>query len=165
MNQKGFTLLEFLIAMALLVFVIAAAYLSQGNSLSSSLRSRNILIATNLARNFISDEELKWEGVKFEALPEQKEGKFEAPNAQFKWTLKFTKVDFSGLSDVLISKTEEGKEDKAQTAMILKMFQDYMEKSVRRMTVTVEWPEGKGNTSMSFTEILVNYDTEFAAGI
>lgn len=166
-NQKGFTLLEVLIALSLLVFIIAGVLITQSNGITSSSRTKNILIATNLARNLINESELKYEGLSFEKLPKKDEGNFAEPYSQFKWTLTFEEVDFSALTD-LVKKATEG-ETKAEnqdatTEQLAKYFQDYMQKSVRRMQLTVEWPEGNGKTAQTFTELLVNYDTEFAAG-
>ena len=68
-SQKGFTILEVLIALGLLTIVLASVLITQGNGITSSTRTKNILIATNLARNFINESELKYEGLAFDKLP------------------------------------------------------------------------------------------------
>lgn len=161
MNQKGFTLLELMIAFALLTIVLASVYLTQVGSLVSSGRSRNALIATNLARNYLNETELKFEGLPFERLSKKDTGNFEEPHKDFTWTRTIEEVDFSILSELLLKEaSKDGSVPEGEAPMVLKFFQDYLQKSVRRMTLTVEWPEGNGKTSITFSELLVNYDTE-----
>lgn len=165
-NEKGFTLLEVMIAFALLAVILFAAVMSQSYSLGSSGRSRNVLIATNLARSFLAEQELKYEGTPFERLPKSESEAFPAPYQAFKWTLTFEEVDFAVLSDLLMKQAEANKETpEANSDTLLKMFEDYLKKSVRRMSVTIEFPDGGGSSKLSFTELLVNYEADFATGI
>lgn len=166
-QDRGFTLLEFIIAFALIVVILSSVYITQGTRLSSSLRSKNVLIATNLAKNHMAEEELKLEGLPFDRVDAKSEGKFEQPYDKFKWKQEVEKIDFSALTDVLVSKMgdKEKEQNSMETEMVVKYFKDYLEKSVRRLTLTIEWEEGSGSTSMSFTELLVNYDADFASGV
>lgn len=172
MNQKGFTLLEVMVSFALIVMVAFATVMAQSGSLSASSRNKNVIIATNLARNLINEKELIVEGKNFDNLPEKESQAFPDPNKDFKYTIEYSKVDFSALTD-LIARQSQAEADKAganandtqQTGMLLKMFKEYLEKSVRRMKVTIEWPEGKGTSNQTFTQLLVNYDTDFNVSI
>lgn len=165
-SEKGFTLLEVMIAFALLTGILFVAVLSQSSSLLSSTRSKNILIATNLARNIMSEMEVKYESVPFEQLPKEEQGNFSAPNESFKWELKFEEVDFSILSDLFAKQAEADKKDQeANTDALIRMFEEYLKKSVRRMNITVEYPDSNATAKLSFTQLLVNYDAEFATGL
>ncbi|MGE3262805.1 MAG: prepilin-type N-terminal cleavage/methylation domain-containing protein [Bacteriovoracia bacterium] len=164
-QQSGFTLLEFMIAFALLTVILSAVFITQGTSLSSSVRSKNILIATNLARNIINENEVKYEGVSFEQLPKEESGTFPEPNQQFKWTAKYEEVEFDTLAEMMAKKNEKDGTADATTAQVVKLFLDYLKKSVRRVTLTVEWPDGNGTSSQTFSELLVNYDAEFSTGL
>jgi len=165
-NQKGFTLLEVMIAFALLTTILFVAVISQSSSLASSTRSKNLLIATSLARNFVNEQELKYEGVPLERLPAKEEGKFPEPNAGFSWTLTFEEVDFSVMSDLITKQAEaSGTEPPANSETVIKLFEDYLKKSVRRMTVTIHYPDSGQTSNLSFTELLVNYDAEFGTGM
>mgnify|MGYP003343075034 FL=1 len=114
-------------------------------------------------------EEVKHEGMSFDRLSEKQSGAFEAPNDRYKWTIEYSKVDFSALADLIqrqSQKQEKGGEGQdQQTAMVLKIFKDYLEKSVRRMKVTIEWPDGNGTSSQTFSQLLVNYDQDFNVSI
>ena len=59
-------LVFFLVQLALLTGILFVAVLSQSSSLLSSTRSKNILIATNLARNIMSEMEVKYETIPFD---------------------------------------------------------------------------------------------------
>jgi prepilin-type N-terminal cleavage/methylation domain-containing protein len=165
-SQKGFTLLEVMIAFALLTGILFVAVLSQSSSLLSSTRSKNILIATNLARNIMSEMEVKYESVAFDQLPKEEKGQFDAPNQAFKWELKFEEVDFAILSELIAKQAEaEKKEQEANTETLIRLFEEYLKKSVRRMNITVEYPDENATAKLSFTQLLVNYDAEFATGM
>lgn len=167
-TQKGFTLLEVMIAFAIIVMVVFVTIIAQTGSSASSSRNRNVIIATHLARNLINEQEIKIEDVAFDRLEKTHTENFPAPNDTFKWTITYEEVDFAPLTD-LIAKQSAAQNEKAggggetdsQTAMLLKMFKEYLQKSVRRMKVTIEWPEGTGTSSQTFTQLLVNYDAEF----
>lgn len=169
-SQQGFTLLEVMIAFAIIVVIIAAVYTTQGGGLAASARNKNVIIATHLARNLINEEELKYEGLSFDRLPTEKRTQnFTDQHKDFKYTIEYAKVDFSALSELLAramkseGEKEEGNSD--QTATVMRVFKDYLERSVRRMTVTIEWPEGEGTTAQTFTQLIVNYDEEVKLGI
>lgn len=167
--DQGFTLLEVLVAFSLIVVVVFATVLSQSQGYLSSTHNRNIITATYLARNLINQEELKREGKSFDNLVDQKDsGTFET-NKDFKYTIEYSKVDFSALTDIIARETlkqsQNSGQDPQQLATVFRIFKDYMEKSVRRMKVTIEWPEGKGTSQQTFSELLVDYDQDFNVGI
>lgn len=169
-REAGFTLLEFMIAFALLSVILAAVFITQTSSLASTGRARSVLVATNLARNFLNEREMRYEGVALDKLEAKQEGSFPAPHSAYKWKLEISEVDFSALSDLVSkSKTTENAanatEDSTQADMLTKLFEDYLKKSVRRMTLTVQYPDGPGLSDLQFTELLVNYDAEFQVGI
>jgi prepilin-type N-terminal cleavage/methylation domain-containing protein len=165
-NQRGFTLLEVMIAFALITIILFVAVLAQSSSVTSGIRAKNILMATNLAKNFINQQEVKYEGVAFDKLPKKEEGDFPEPHKGFKWELSFEEVDFGVLSEIIAQQAEANKQDKeANTDTVMKLFEDYLKKSVRRMKVTIHYPDSGATSSLSFTQLLVNYDADFAAGM
>ncbi len=169
--QAGFSLLEVMIAFVLIVVIVFATVTTQSGSAASASRNRNIVIATNLARNLINQEEIKYEGLSFERLPEKEIQTFEDPAAKdFKAVVEYKKVDFSALTELIAKQSakeseKSGGEEDPQSGTVLRIFKDYLEKSVRRMTVTIEWPEGTGTSSQTFTQLLVNYDSELKLSI
>jgi len=172
MSERGFTLLEVLVSMALIVVVAFATILTQSGSLSASSHNRQLILATHLARNLINQKELEVENKDPDHLPDKETGAFDDPNKDFKWTIEYSKVDFGALTDLIARQSAKDGEKNNQSAediqhgqMVMKIFKDYLEKSVRRMKVTVEWPDGKGSSNQTFSELLVNYDQELNVGI
>ncbi len=169
-SQAGFSLLEVMIAFAIIVVIVFATVITQSGSVASSARNKNVIIATNLARNLINEQELLYEGLDFEHLPKSKTETFPEPKEpSFKWTIAYDEIDFAPLTELLASQSakenEKGGDSNGQTEMLLRVFKEYLGKSVRRMTVTIEWPEGTGTSTQTFTQLLVNYDTEFKLSI
>ena len=165
-ENSGFTLLEVIIALGILAIILGVTYSTQSSNIISSARSKNVIIATNLARNKLNELEIEYEGQSFDSLSPKESGEFEEQKG-FKWTRTVEKVDFSSLTQVLM-KAEKDKEkdnDNTQSETLAKLFQEYLGNSVRRLTLTVEWPDGAASTSMTFSELLVTYDAQFAPGI
>lgn len=165
MKNQGFTLLEFIIAFALLVIILSSVYITQSSSLFSSVRTKNMITATNLAKGFLAENEIKWEGIKFDNIPKSETGNFEAPYQSYQWKREVSELDFAVLSQLMMSSMGKEGGVKEEEGMIARLFEDYMKKSVRKMVVTVEWPEGSATSSLSFTTLLVNYDADFATGL
>lgn len=153
-----------MIAFALLTVILSAVFITQGTSLSGSVRSRHVLIASNLARNLINEQETKYEGVSFEQIQDQ-DGAFPEPYQDYKWKVKYEEVDFTTLADMLARKAAEEQQADQMAQTVTKLFLDYLKKSVRRMTVTIEWADGASTSSQTFTELLVDYDAEFSTGL
>lgn len=165
-DQRGFTLLEVMIAFAILAFILAAVFIAQGTSLASSGRSRNIIIATNLAKNLVAEKELLYEGRPFDRIEPKQDGAFPAPYDKYKWKIEITEVEFGALTDLLLKANQNDSQlGGEQGGQVLKMFETYLKKSVRRMNLVVEYPDGPGTSTLTFTELLVNYDQEFAGGM
>lgn len=173
-DESGFTLLEVLIAFALITVVAASVYIMQSNSLFSSLRTKNMLIASNLARSFLTKSELELEAKEFTLLKETEEGKFPEPYEHFKWKREVKEQDFSSLANIVQEaskalqddKNGEPKEENQDGQMIvLKIFQNYLKDSIRRLKVTITWPEDGKDKSISFSTLLVRYDAQFRTAL
>jgi type II secretory pathway pseudopilin PulG len=164
-SEKAFTLLEVMIAFAILAFILGSVFITQSASLSSSGRARQVITVTNLAKNFIAEREMLYENRPFDKIEEKQAGTFPAPHDQYKWKIEIAEVDFAPLTNLLLKASEQsGQMNGEQASMLLKFFEKYLKDSVRRMTVTIEYPDGKGTSSLTFTELLINYDAEFAGG-
>lgn len=168
-NQAGFTLIEVMIAFALLAVILASVFITQTSSLSSTGRAKNVLVATNLARNFINEREVRYEGMALDKLSAKQEGTFPAPHENYRWKIEITEIDFSSLADMMAKQNAGegagGDPAASQGPMVAKLFEEYMKKSVRRMAVTVEYPDAGSHSSLTFTQLLVNYNEEFGVGI
>ena len=107
-----------------------------------------------------------YENRAFDKLEPKSAGTFPAPNDQYRWSLEVSEVNFGPLTNLLLAQTAKSEDPNAgQATQLLKMFEKYLKDSVRRMKVTIEYPDGGKHSSLTFTELLVNYDAEFTGGI
>jgi type II secretory pathway pseudopilin PulG len=164
-GDAGFSLIEVMIAFGIIVVIVFVTIITQTGSSNSSMRNAAVIRATLLARNLINEQELRFEGVDLEKLPKTDSKNFTEPDDKFKWTITYDKVDFGPLTDLLARESAAAAEksggSNATTETLLHVFKEYLGKSVRRMIVTIEWPDGTGTSSQTFTQLLVNYDAEF----
>lgn len=168
MNQRGFTLLEFMIAFAILIVILSAVYITQSSSLFSSIRTKNLIVATNLARNLLAENEVQLTGLPFESLSKEETGVFPEPFEKFKWKRTVEELDFATLTQLLTKRLQEKSKlegVKSEETILLKAFEDYLKKSVRKMVITIEWADGSSTSTLDFSQLLVNYDADFATTI
>ena len=88
MNNKGFTLLEIMVSMAILAVSLVAVLRFQGQTLIVSGRAERITIATMLARLKVVETQIELEkGMKKNEFPDEKEetGEFDNPYELYKW--------------------------------------------------------------------------------
>lgn len=116
---RGFTLLEILVAMAVLAVVLLAVYRLQAQSISMTRHARFQAVAPLLARQKIAELDLA--GI--ETRPE-KSGEFNAPFAGYRWRLQVADTRSSHLGetaerlkriDLTISRDADGLEYQVQT--------------------------------------------------
>ncbi len=94
--KKGFTLLEIMIAMAILSISLLALYSSMGNSLRISGQAETTGEATQLARKKMTEIMMSLdEDIARGAFPEEKEeqGTFDKPFEKYKWSYVIKKVE------------------------------------------------------------------------
>lgn len=136
-GQNGFTLLEVMIAVAILAVSLLALMNFQSHSLLASARAQKIEIATLLARQKMGELLLDIEqGIPKGEFPDEKEesGTFEeAQYPDFFWQLKIKKVELptpalpEGSGEVL--------------AQAIQMLSDELARSAREIRLTVGWKE------------------------
>ena len=164
LSQRGFTLIEVLIGFAIMVLVAAVVYTAQSTSIVNSESAENIIIASNLARNFIEQEEIKESNFSNDDIEEK--GVFEKPYDNFHWEKEITKIDFSSLSDILAAVSREAsKIDSISSAQqtVFSSFANYLRDSIRKMNITVTWgidEQERQRNQINITTYLVRYDAE-----
>lgn len=163
-NSQGFTFVEVLIAIVILVMAsVAAADLIRG-SVRAVRDSKETTIATVLLQKTMAELETKMETEGMEKGCEKKvTGKFDAPYDKFTWTTYCTEIDFQ-LSATASKILDENKENDGETKedviqkMVLQMASDYITKSLRELHVEVNWLQGKTKRQVDATTHFVKYD-------
>ena len=118
MRSRGFTLLEVLIALMILSISLTVLLQAQASSLANAGRSRDITIATLLARSKLIDIEKKLFHEGFVVNTEDEDGNFrEEGHEEITWKYRVSeiKLDLSALSSLCGSLSPgEGKEAKSK---------------------------------------------------
>ncbi len=134
-SKKGFSLLEVMVAVAILAISLLALINFQGQSMFVVARAEKLTMATFLARQKMAEAVLQIEKEQFQqgVFSEDKSegGVFEKPYENYKWEWKMRKVD------IPVPKAEEGG---AMMAM-LQMVSNQIKDQVREVKLTVTWEE------------------------
>lgn len=139
LNRKGFSLLEVLVAVAIMASAFTILLTGQGASFLASERGEMLTMATNLARQKMTELEMEIEADlaknKFPSEDEEKNGSFDEPFENFRWVTTVKKVEIP-----LAQGAGEGEEE--QGGMIGSYMQTVMEQiseSVRELQVQIFW--------------------------
>ncbi len=160
-SQRGFTLLEIMIAMAILSISLLALYTSTGNSLRISGQAEATDNATQLARKKMTEILMSLdEDIARGAFPEEKEenGTFDKPFEQYKWSYVIKKVEIPVLKppgeEAAGTVGEEKKEGAAggekttaglenAAANMAQMVTKKISESIREVKLTISWGDAE----------------------
>lgn len=134
-RNKGFTLLEIMVAMAILSISLVALLSFQGNTMITSGRAEKITEATMLARMKMGEIELELDkGLKKGEFPEEKteEGEFEEPFENYKWKLS--------IKGVKLPAPVMGDEGSVEN-LIGRQLTEEIAKTVREVKLEIVWSE------------------------
>ena len=133
--SQGFTLLEVMIAVAVLATSLLALMNSSGNTLITSGRAERISIATMLARTKMNELELDLEkGRVKNEFPDEKEeeGKFDEPYEDYSWAMTIRKVDLPA--------PVTGEKGSIQDVIAQNLTKE-ISNTVRELKLTIKWEE------------------------
>lgn len=134
-NSSGFTLLEVMVAVAILAISLSVLLSFQGNTLLVSGRQENITIATMLARQKMVEIELELEeGMRKGEFPDDRsdEAVFDPPFEDYRWKMSVKKVELPA--------PVVGEEGSVQD-MIGKQLSQEIAKTVRELRLEISWDE------------------------
>lgn len=179
----GFTLLEVMIALAILAAALLTVSEIVGSSLRNHVRARQLEVATLLARGKMVELEVELERTGFKEFDEAEEGTFdEQGHPEIRWAAEIVRpeVDLSpdrivqlftgkagGLEELLGSLGATAPEGgpqpagggaAAMTGLLqaqLTAFGETVKKGVREVRLTVSWPDGKREESFTVVTHLV----------
>lgn len=151
--NRGFTLLEVLVAMMILAGALLALSVSWNGSLLGFSRTKTVQQVTGLLKKKTTELEIKYRRMGFESIPEEEAGDFGSDYPEFKWKAEVKKLEFPDLSQVLIS--QEGGANDMMTAVI-KQMTEFFSNSTKELKVTVFLGEGKNVSEYSVVTYLTN---------
>jgi general secretion pathway protein I len=171
-QDAGFTLLEVLIALSIMVVALGSIIAVQGSAINASFRAKQMNVVAMLAKNKMVEFEGKLEGKSFSEAKKEDTGTFETPFQDYSWKTEIKEIEFPQLSLAVPSNDKDGGKDSArsggnaqgandQTEMIAKLISKYISKAVREISVTILWKKGSADQSFSVSTYWVNLNHDF----
>jgi general secretion pathway protein I len=177
-RAAGFTLLEVMVALAILAGSMLAVSEIVSGALRNHVRARNLEVATLLARGKLAALEDHYETKGFKPSDEADDGTFEEEgHPEVRWRVEVTVppgelgpeavlTALTGSPDVLQQLFPKGDQGsglaaglqqviQAQLQQLLAAFGQTLKQGARRLRLTVSWPEGAGEESFAVTTHMV----------
>lgn len=167
-DAEGFTLLEVIIAMAIMVIAFASILTVESGSLNASARAKQMNIVAMLAKNKMVETEYEIEGKTFDEVAKESSGSFDAPFQEFSWQTTIKEMTFPNLA--LGQGSPEGGGGASNTqdsagsemaTMMAKLVTKFFSKSIREVTVNILWKRGSGEQRYSVSTYWVDLNHEF----
>ena len=173
-STRGFTLLEVVIALGILAMSLTVLLESQASSVNSAGRSRDLTIASLLARSKMVDLEAMLIEDGFVVGDLEEEGDFGDEGYEYvKYTSRVSEVelDLSGLASMCSGFAPDGVEPEAAAADcesmlggvegfggMLSTFTDEIGRSIRLVELKLTWPVGKYEESFEVRAFVTKQD-------
>jgi len=165
-DSKGFTLLEVMIALAIMLVAFSSILAIQSSSMNSALKARQIHEVSVLARNAMIMTEVE-EISKELTVPCDEAGNF--PDYTCTRKVKEVKLpNLAGLSKGAPGDKERSgansNEDAKNSAMLeqmTKLITNFLSKAVREVTITVSWKRGLTTQKYDLAMYWVDMNSEF----
>ena len=165
-KRGGFTLLEVIIAMAIMTMAFAAILSMISNGINASARTHKMIIVGMLAKRQMMEVEYKYEGKTFDEVKKEDSGTFPSPYADYRWTYEIKEIEFpnlgsmnSGSSGGAASDTDNNSSDIAD--MMTKLVTQFLSKAIRQVTVKIIWKNGTKDQDFSVATYWVDLNHEF----
>jgi prepilin-type N-terminal cleavage/methylation domain-containing protein len=159
MNRSGFTLLETMVALAIMVVAFASILMVESASLNTSMKARQLNVVSMLAKNILVETEYKFEGKTFEEFKKEDAGRFNPPFEDYSWKVAVKDLKFPSFSPGGEKSGEQGETDIVAT--MSKLVTNFLSKAIREVTVTISWKKGSGEQTFSTSTYWVNLNNEF----
>ena len=163
-QDKGFTLIEVLMALAIMTIAFAAILSTQSSSIFLGIKIRDLNIGGMLAHNLMVESEHLMEGKPFGELKDSETGAYPEPYARFKWKREVKEVKFPDFGVFSGGGQDEngqqtGQDDKSR--VLGQAVTKFLSEAVRELIITVSWPRGDGELTVKLTTYLVNLGATF----
>ena len=176
-GPRAFTLLEVMIALAILAAAMVVTSEIVSGALRNHVRARHLEVATLLARGKMAALEDRYEWKGFAPADEQDEGTFEDdghPEVRWRLEVKAPPVDLGseevlrvltgsdqGLKDLLPAPDQAPQLAPFQATLtgalqsVLGRLGEQLKRGARQVKLTVSWPEGGVQESFTVTTVMV----------
>lgn len=172
-NSSGFTLLETMIALLIMVMAFTAILTVESNSIRASENARRLNIVRMLAKNKITEVEQEIEGKTFSEVKKEDGGAFKSPYQDYRWSSTVKEIEFPNLS-VGGAKTGSGSSSGGGGGagsgsdiadFLTKLLTNFLSKAVREVSVTIYWKRGTSEQNFSLSMYWVDLNHEFQTSL
>jgi prepilin-type N-terminal cleavage/methylation domain-containing protein len=175
-NQSGFTLLETLIAVTVMLIAFAAILGIQSNSINATIRARSVTTVAMLLKDEMVQTEYEIQGKSFDEVKKEDAGTFPPPyNADYRWTRVVKEIEFPNLdmtsgggssssgssSNKNSNQANNSEGPNEMLSLVTKLVTQFLSKALREVTVTVYYKTGGKEMSYSATTYWVDLNHEF----
>ncbi len=158
--QKGFTLLETLVAMMILAFALIIISSTWGGNVLRLRKARLYNEVTFLLQQKMTEMELKYQNAPLEKIDEEAEGDFGKDFPDYKWEFKSQEFTMPDLSSLMTS--QKDRVDEMEMA-IAKQLTEVLSKSIKEINVTViVFRKAKELQRYSLTSYIVDFNKDIA---
>lgn len=160
----GFTLLEVLIAMSIMVVSFSAILSIESSAINVTNRARQNNTVAMLLKNALVQTEMEIEGKSFEEVQKEKTTSFDQPFADYSWSWKVKEIEFPNLVPSS-GDSGGGSGDKGQdqsSEQLGRIVTKFLSKAIREVEVSVSWKKSEKLQSVSATTYWVDLNHEMA---
>ncbi|MBC7742361.1 MAG: prepilin-type N-terminal cleavage/methylation domain-containing protein [Bdellovibrionaceae bacterium] len=154
-NRNAFTLIEVVMAMAVMasgLFILTNSWAGTYSRLKKT--QVQVQMAALLERK-VTEIERQYKGKSLDSIPDEESDDFGSEVPGYSWKMNSKKLEIPDLSASLAS--QEGGTDSTMM-MIMKLFTEYLSKSIKEVKVSIIFKEKKKPVMASVTIYIVDYD-------
>jgi type II secretion system protein I len=170
LNNSGFTLLEVIIALAIMVIAFASILSVESESINASARAHQMNIVAMLAKNQMVETEYGFLGKTFDEVKKEDHGVFPEPYQDYSWNTTIKEIEFPALNINVAGDQSGGSGGSADQSQnqnadmvdtVSKLISQYLSQAVREVTVTINVKRGGGEQHFPVTTYWVDLNHEF----
>lgn len=151
--NKGFTLLEVLIALLILAFSMVVLVESWGGNFRAVQKARKYTVVTMLLQKKVTEFEILSRDKKFDEIKDEDKGDFGHDYPEYTWEMKSRPFE---IPNIFPASDKQNK----MTEMIVKGMMKYFEEAVKEVVITVVYKSGKSVQKYSVSTLYVDYNKE-----
>lgn len=163
MKKNGFTLLETLIALVILVGGLALLVTSWSGSYMRLRKTQTTFEISLLLEQKMGELEFEYRQLPLESIPDDKDGDFGQEYPEYKWKMSAKKLEFPDLSGFTGG---DNSNSDPMGSMVMKQITKTLNQAVKEISVTVIFTPKSGAKSIehTVTTYFVNYDVPLNMG-
>jgi len=162
-RQEGFTLLEVLIAMFIMVIAFGSIFSIQSSAIQVTNRAKQTNTVAMLLKNAMVKAELDIEDKSFEEVKKEESETFESPFQDYSWTRTIKELEFPNLLPNSGGENGGSAGSQDQSSEIMgRLVTKFLSKAVRQVDVTIKWQKSGKEQSVSATTFWVDLNHAMA---